>query len=107
MKRREKFGIKQMPLCGIKTDMVLEVLIKSPTDNTQILQRIVVLDIVTISGGGGRERLRSFFDGKFLTIGRFLIRIICYFIGRRFKLEDNSRVGNFGETIFNSRIFEY
>ena len=46
-----QFGIEQMPLQGIKTDMGLEVLIKSPTDNTQILKRIVVPDIVTSSGG--------------------------------------------------------
>lgn len=44
-----QFGIEQLPNFGMKNDLALEVLVKSPTDNS-ILKRITVPDIVTHTG---------------------------------------------------------
>ena len=44
-----QFGIEQLPSFGMKNDLALEVLIKSPTDNA-ILKRITVPDVVTHTG---------------------------------------------------------
>lgn len=46
-----QFGIEQLAGYGIKEDMGLEIVIKSPVDNDVILKRISVPDIVTQTGG--------------------------------------------------------
>lgn len=46
-----QFGIEQLAGYGIKEDMGLEIVIKSPTDNEVVLKRISVPDIVTQTGG--------------------------------------------------------
>jgi hypothetical protein len=46
-----QFGIEQMPAFALEQSMGLETIIKSPVDNTTVLKRITVPDIVTTSGG--------------------------------------------------------
>jgi hypothetical protein len=46
-----QFGVEQMPAFGLEQSMGLETIIKSPVDNTTVLKRITVPDIVTTSGG--------------------------------------------------------
>ena len=45
-----QFGIEQLPTYGINNNLGLEVVVKSPKDNS-VLKRIVVPDIVTNTGG--------------------------------------------------------
>jgi hypothetical protein len=45
-----QFGIEQLPTYGIQNNLGLEVVVKSPADNS-VLKRITVPDIVTTSGG--------------------------------------------------------
>lgn len=46
-----QFGIEQLPSYGMKNDLALEIIMKSPTDDSTVLKRIMIPDIVTNSAG--------------------------------------------------------
>jgi len=46
-----QFGIEQLPAYGSENNLGLEVVIKSPVNNTTVLKRITVSDIVTGASG--------------------------------------------------------